>query len=174
MTGATPTTGDLPAGLGDLGFAAGATPATLEEILFSMPDDVAGLAQQETRHDSASATVVYLKNQDPNPPMFGMVVAIAIEPSADAKTVVETIQRERWGDPKLHTVTSSGDGSPTDPAWREFWRTFPPGQFAIPNQPVYFLVAYRPGDPAALMVMGSTPVIRRDLTVALAAAAKDA
>ena len=62
----------------------------------------------------------------------------------------------------------TGPGDATTPAFREFWRSFPPGLFAIPNQPVYFLIFYRANTQYAFMVIAASPAIRAALTVALA------
>jgi len=88
----------------------------------------------------------------------------------DADAVVAELQRTRWGDPSTYTVTGSGSGDDSTPAFREFWRTFPPGLSAIPNQPVYFLIFYRANTQYAFMIIAASPAIRAALTAALAEA----
>jgi hypothetical protein len=134
-----------------------------------MPDEVAGLPRKQVQAGADNATVVYVKGEETAQPLFGMVVALIVPPQADADAVVTVLQRERWGNPADHTVTGSSPGDAAHAAFREFWRAFPPGLFALPSQPVYFLIFYRAGTEYAFMVIGSTPIIRNELAEALGA-----
>jgi hypothetical protein len=149
---------DLPAGL---------SPRALGDLLAGMPDHVAGLPRRDIQTGGDSATVIYLAGEETGQPQFGMVVALVVPPRDDADAVVAELQRSRWGDPADHTVTASGPGSATTPAFREFWRSFPPGLFALPNQPMYFLLSYRAGSEQAFMVIATSPAIRAALTADL-------
>ena len=99
-----------------------------------------------------------------------MIVALVVSPADDADAAIAALQRERWGHPADHTVTASGRGAEGVPAFREFWRAFPPGLFTLPNQPVYCLLFYRAGSEYAFMVIAANPAIREELTEALAEA----
>ena len=169
---ATPT-GDPaapPYGIADLALEPGLFPDEMAETLAFLPEEIDGLPQAGTSSDSRGATVVYVDDTDPNAPRFGMIVAVAVAPAADAGPVIATLQRERWGDPALHTVTGSGDGAGGAPAFRLFSRTFDPAQFAIPHRPVFFLLWYRANDDYAFMVIAHSPAAREALTRALVAA----
>jgi hypothetical protein len=96
-----------------------------------------------------------------------VIVALVVPERDDADAVVAELQRTRWGNPASHTVTVSSRGDATTPAYREFWRAFPPGLFAIPNQPVYFLIFYRANTQYAFMVIAASPAIRAALAEAL-------
>lgn len=147
--------------------APGLTQVQIAERLLGMPDDVAGLRRRSVTTSADSATAVYLAGEERPQPDYGMVVVLVVAPQVDANAAVAAIQRARWGDPEDHHVTASSPGADGIPAYREFWRAFPPGLFAIPNQPVYFLISYRAGDGYAYMFIGGTPVIRNALTLAL-------
>jgi hypothetical protein len=101
---------------------------------------------------------------------YGLVVALVVPQRNDADAAVAELQRTRWGDPSTHTVTGSGSGDDSTPAFREFWRTSPPGLSVIPNQPVYFLIFYRANTQYAFMIIAASPAIRAALTAALAEA----
>lgn len=146
------------------------SPAGLADLLATMPDDVAGLPRKQVQPGADGATVVYVAGEETGQPSFGMVVALIVAPRSDGDAVVAELQRERWGDPAEQTVTDSSAGDADDPAYRAFWRAFAPGLFALPNQPVYFLIFYRANTEYAYMVIGSTPTIRDELVVALAMA----
>ena len=150
---------DVPPGLGPDGIAA---------LLAEMPEELTGLTRRAVQTGADSATAIYLAGEESASPQFGMIVVLLVPPRDDAGAAIAELQQQRWGDPGLHTVTASGEGDATSPAFREFWRTFPPGLFALPNQPVYFLLAYRAGSEHALMVIAASPAIRGALTEALA------
>ncbi len=135
-----------------------------------LPEEVAGLPRRDIQTGADSATAIYLTGEESGQPQFGMIVLLIVPPSDDADAVVAELQRERWGAPRDQTVTASGRGDAGAPAFREFWRTFPPGLFALPNQPVYFLIAYRAGSGSAVMVIASSPAIRTALAEALGGA----
>jgi hypothetical protein len=134
-----------------------------------MPDEVAGLTRRQVQTGSDNATAIYLAGEELGQPEYGLVVALVVQPRDDADAVVADLQRTRWGDPSDHNVTQSYPGDMTTPAIREFWRTFPPGLFAIPNQPVYFLLSYQARSQYAIMIIAASPVIRTALIDALAA-----
>lgn len=157
-----------PAGIERIDLPAGLLPAALADLLAGLPDEVAGLARRDVQTGADSATAIYLAGEDSGQPLFGMIVALVVPPNDDADATVAGLQRARWGDPAEHTVTASGSGEGNSPAFREFWRVFPPGLFALPNQPVYFLIFARPGSGYAFMVIGANPAIRAALTEALA------
>lgn len=164
--GATPIAG-VPHGIDRLTLEPGLRPGDLADMLGFMPETVDGLTRRDVTTAADSATLVYLAGEDEPLPRFGMVVILVIAPAADAAATVSTIQRARWGPPEEHTVTGEGPGTDGTPAYREFWRVFPPGLFAIPNQPVYFLIAYRADDEYAYMVIGGSPPIRQAIAEAL-------
>ncbi len=171
MTGpeATPLAqGDVPAGIDRIDLPAGLRPAGLADLLAGLPEEVAGLSRRDVQTGADSATAIYLAGEETGQPRFGMVVALVVAPSNNADEVVTELQRARWGDPGEHTVTGSGAGKGDMPAFREFWRVFPPGLFALPNQPVYFLLVYRASSEYAYMVIAANPAIRAALTEALA------
>jgi hypothetical protein len=165
---ATPDTGGAPYGIATVHLPAGLTPADVADELFFLPDEVAGLPQRQVTSDDSSATVVYAIDQGVPTPRFGMIVALKVMPAADADATVAGLQRERWGDPKDHDVTATGDGSAGEPAFREFSRTFPPGLFMLPYRPVFFLIWYRANDDYAFMVIGDSPAVREGLARAVA------
>ena len=167
---ATPAAIATPEGIADVELPENVSPDGLADRLAAMPDDVAGLTRRRVQTGADNATVIYLAGEDSGQPQFGAVVALVVPEHDDADAVVAELQRTRWGDPSMHTVTASGPGDATTPAFREFWRTFPPGLFAIPNQPVYFLIFYRANTQYAFMVIAASPAIRTALTVALAEA----
>ncbi len=159
---------DTPAGIERIDLPAGLQPEALADLLTGLPEEVAGLARREVQTSGDSATAIYLANEESGQPDFGMIVALVVSPSDDADALVAALQRDRWGDPSGHTVTTSGSGANGTPAVREFWRVFPPGLFALPNQPVYFLLFYRAGSEYAFMVIAANPAIRAGLTRVLA------
>lgn len=145
----------------------GLSPGDLAGRLSDLPDEIAGLRRRRVQAGDGNATAVYLANETSPRPEFGMIVVLTVLPAMDAEAMVAALQRQRWGDPADHTVTASSPGGETAPAFREFWRTFPPGLFALPNQPVYFLIFYRVSREYAFMVIASTPAIRAGLIGAL-------
>jgi hypothetical protein len=159
-----------PYGLDGIELAGGLTPAEMGERLAFLPDEVAGLPRGGATSDRTGATVVYVDQSDSNAPRFGVVVALLVEPSDDADRFVATLERERWGDPADHDLTAAGDGSGGQPAFREFSRTFPPTQFALPYRPVYFLLWYRAGDDYAFMIVAGSADARAALARAVASA----
>ncbi|MCC6790373.1 MAG: hypothetical protein IT336_01740 [Thermomicrobiales bacterium] len=167
MTDATPVSA-VPAGLSALAMQPGLTPVQIAERLLAMPDDVDGLERRNVTTTVDSATAVYLAGEDQAQPRYGMAIVLVVEPDADADGKVAAIKQARWGDPADHHVTTAEPGAGTRPAYTAFWRVFPPGLFAIPNQPVYFAIWYRANDGYAYMVIGGEPIIRESLTAALA------
>jgi hypothetical protein len=163
---ATPVVG-VPYGIDGLTLPPGLTPEQIAERLLKLPDTVEELDRRSVTTAGDSATAVYLADEDQAQPRFGMVVVLVVQPAADADAAVAKIETERWGPHDQHTVTGSGTGAGDLPAYREFWRAFPPGLFAIPNQPVYFLIAYRANDGYAYMIIGGAPVIRQAIAEAL-------
>jgi len=165
----TPTAaGAAPYGIGAITLTPGLTPSQLADEFFFLPDDVAGLPQRQITSDATSATVVYAIDAGVPVPRFGMVVALRVDPTPDAATLITTLERDRWGDPKDHDLTAAGPDSATEPAYREFSRSFPPGLFLLPNRPVFFLLWYRANDEYAFMVIGDTPTVREGLARAVA------
>jgi hypothetical protein len=167
---ATPAATVTPDGIAGIELPANVSPGGLADRLAAMPDEVAGLTRRRVQTGADNATVIYLAGEESGQPQYGLVVALVVPERDDADAVVAELQRTRWGDPARHTVTVSGHGDAETPAFREFWRTFPPGLFAIPNQPVYFLIFYRANTQYAFMVIAASPAIRAALTVALAEA----
>jgi len=167
---ATPAAMVTPDGIADIELPENVSPDGLADRLAAMPDEVAGLTRRRVQTGADNATVVYLTGEESGQPQFGLVVALVVPQRDDADAVVAELQRTRWGDPSTHTVTVSSRGDATTPAFREFWRTFPPGLFAIPIQPVYFLIFYRANTQYAFMIIAASPAIRAALTVALAEA----
>ncbi len=167
---ATPTAVVTPDGIVSIDLPANLSPDGLADRLAAMPDEVAGLTRRRVQTGADNATVIYLAGEESGQPQYGLVVALVVPERDDADAVVAELQRTRWGDPSAHTVTVTGPGDATTPAFREFWRTFPPGLFAIPNQPVYFLIFYRANTQYAFMVIAASQAIRAALTVALAEA----
>jgi hypothetical protein len=165
---ATPAAILTPDDIAGIDLPANLTPAGLADRLVTMPDEVAGLTRRRVQTGADNATVIYLAGEESGQPQFGLVVALVVPERDDADAVVADLQRTRWGDPATHTVTLSGHGGDQTPAFREFWRTFPPGLFALPNQPVYFLIFYRANTQYAFMVIAASPAIRTALIVALA------
>ena len=159
-----------PYGIEAIVFPPGLTSGEMAERLALMPDEVAGLPRGGATHDQASATVVYVDETVPNLPKFGVVVALLVEPSDDADGLVAALERDRWGDPAEHDLTAAGDGPNEQPAFREFSRSFPPTQFALPYRPVYFLLWYRAGDDYSFMIIAESAAVRG----ALARAVSDA
>lgn len=156
-----------PYGIGSIRTLTGISSADVADELFFLPDEVATLPQRQVTSDDSSATVIYAIDEGIPVPRFGMIVAVKVPPSPDADTLIANLERDRWGDPKLHVITATGAGSPREPAFREFSRTFPPGLFMLPNRPVYFLLWYRAGDDFAFMVMGDNPAVREGLVRAV-------
>jgi hypothetical protein len=172
VSDASPTPAALPAwqaAIARIEIPPGLGPQGLADLLAGMPEEVAGLPRKDVRAGSDSATAVYVAGEETGQPVFGIAVALVVPPRDDADAAVAALQRERWGDPAEHTITASGPGDASAPAFREFWRAFPPGLFALPNQPVYFLLFYRAGSEYAFMIVAATPLIRGELAVALAA-----
>jgi hypothetical protein len=157
-----------PYGIGAVRTLIGLSSADVADELFFLHDEIAGLPQRQVTSDSSSATVIYAIDEGVPVPRFGMIVAVQVTPSTDADTLIANLERDRWGDPKDHTITASGSGSASEPAFREFSRTFPPGMFLLPNRPVYFLLWYRANDDFAFMVMGDNPAVREGLARAVA------
>jgi hypothetical protein len=166
---ATPTAIVTPEVIAGVGIPANVSPGALADRLVTMPDEVAGLTRRRVQTGADNVTVIYLAGEESGQPQFGLIVALVVPERDDADSVVAELQHTRWGDPATHTVTISCRGDAETPAFREFWRTFPPGLFAIPNQPVYFLIFYRANTQCAFMVIAASPGIRSALTVALAA-----
>lgn len=164
---ATPAAIVAPDGIAGVELPANVSPGGLADRLAAMPEEVAGLTRRRVQTGADNATVIYLAGEESSQPEYGMIVALVVPERDDADAVVAELQRTRWGDPGTHTVTISGSGDTTTPAYREFWRAFPPGLFAIPNQPVYFLIFYRPNTQYAFMVIAASPAIRAALAVAL-------
>jgi hypothetical protein len=165
----TPAATAVPYGLDQLVLEADLRPGDLADLLSFLPDDLSGLTRRDVTTSADSATVVYLAGEDGPKPQFGMAVILLVAPAEDADDTVSEIQETRWGPVREHTVTGSGAGTNGTPAFREFWRVFPPGLFAIPNQPIYFLISYRANDVYAYMVIGSTAEIRQVIAEALVA-----
>ena len=164
---ATPAAIVTPSGIADVELPANVSPGGLADHMAAMPEVVAGLTRRRVQTGADNATVIYLAGEESSQPEYGMIVALVVPERDDADAVVAELQRTRWGDPATHTVTVSGRGDATTPAYREFWRAFPPGLFAIPNQPVYFLIFYRANTQYAFMVIAASPAIRAALAVAL-------
>lgn len=158
---------DLRSILAQVAPPAGLQPSGLADLLAFLPDRVANLPRRDIQTSGDSATAIYLAGEEGGRPDFGMVVALRVAPQDDAAAMVATIQLERWGDPADHTVTAEDAGSPNAPAFREFWRVFPPGLFALPNTPIYFLIFYRTGSDIAFMLIATSPAIRSALVVAV-------
>jgi hypothetical protein len=161
-----------PASLAAVDLPAGLSPGALGDLLAGMPDHVAGLPRRDIQTGGDSAMVIYIAGEETGQPQFGMVVVLVVQPREDADAAIAELQRSRWGDPADHAVTASGSGSATTPAFREFWRTFPPSLFALPNQPIYFLLSYRAGSEQAFMVIASSPAIRSALSDELGTASR--
>ena len=164
---ATPAAIVTPDGIAGVELPANVSPGGLADRLAAMPEEVAGLTRRRVQTGADNATVIYLAGEESSQPEYGMIVALVVPERDDADAVVAELQLTRWGDPGTHTVTISSSGDATTPAYREFWRAFPPGLFAIPNQPVYFLIFYRANTQYAFMVIAASPVIRSALAVAL-------
>jgi hypothetical protein len=163
-----PAATEAPYGIGEITFTPGLAPAEMADLLAFLPDQVATIPRGGASSDSASATVVYVLQENPNAPNFGVVVALNVEPSDDAAAFITELQRMRWGDPTDHNITATGDGADGQPAFREFSRTFPATLFALPNRPVYFLLWYRAGDDYAFMIVADSPATREALARAVA------
>lgn len=146
----------------------GLPPSGLADMLAYLPDTVANLPRRDIQTSGDSATAIYLAGEEGGRPDFGMVVALHVTPQDDAAAMVADLQRQRWGDPTDHTITAEDPGSATSPAYREFWRVFPPGLFALPNTPIYFLIFYLAGSDVAFMVIASSVPIRWALAEAVA------
>ena len=166
---ATPITAATSTGIADIDLPEDLSPGGLADLLAAMPDDVAGLTRRRVQTGADNATAIYLAGEESGQPEYGLIVALVVPVRDDADATVAELQRTRWGDPSEHTVTASGPGDAATPAFREFWRTFPPGLFAIPNQPVYFLLFYRARTQYAFMIVAASPAIRAALAAALAA-----
>lgn len=168
MTDATPAGGaELGTRLGAIALDPGLSPESILDELWDLPEEVGVLKQQEPVTYQDSATVVFIDDPASSQPMFGMVVVLIVEPAHDAAAKVAEIRRARWGNDEQQTITESSSGDNQAPAFVDFWRVFAPGQFALPNQPVYFRIWYRAADGYAFMVIGSNPVIREALTDAV-------
>ncbi len=165
---ATPNGEEAPYGIGVIAPQTGVSADEMEEMLAFLPSELAGLTQRQTSSNHQSATVIYVDDEDPNAPRFGVLVALKVPGSTNADDVIAGLQRERWGNPEDHDLTAMNDGRDGQPAFREFSRSFAPGQFALPNRPVYFLLWYRAGDDYAFMVIGDSPPVREALTRAVA------
>lgn len=166
---ATPTTRDIAGTIDRIDLPSGLSPRALADLLAAMPEEIADLPRRGVESGGDSATVIYITGEETSQPQFGMVVALIVPPQDDAAAAVVDLQRTRWGDPDDHTITASSSGDSTHLAFREFWRTFPPGLFALPNQPVYFLLFYRAESEYAFMLIASTLTIRKELVEALGA-----
>lgn len=168
MTEATPSpVAELATRLGSLELDPGLPPESILDELWGLPAEIGVLKQQEPVTYQDSATVVFIDDPAAAQPSFGMVVVLIVEPAIDALAKVIEIRRSRWGNDELHTITESSDGNASAPAFVDFWRVFPPGQFAIANQPIYFRIWYRSGDGYAFMVIGSNQANRDALTNAV-------
>lgn len=168
---ATPVLPESPApyGISRLRLPAGLDKEGLADLLFALPAEIGGATQANVTTAADSATVVYIDDPAAAQPKFGMIVALLVTPVPDADAFIADLQRKRWGEAKDQTLTATGSGLQGEPAFREFWRSFPPGLFALPNQPVYFLLWYRAGEAYAFMVIASLPALRIALTEALVA-----
>jgi hypothetical protein len=170
MTDATPSpAAGLGARLALISLDPGLPPDAILDELWDLPETVGILKQQAPQTYQDSATVVFIDDPAASVPSFGMIVVLVVQPSADAAAMVDDVRRQRWGNDELHTVTDRSNGNGVEPAYVDFWRVFPPGQFAIPNQPVYFRIWYRGGEGYVFQVIGSTPANRDELTNALVA-----
>jgi hypothetical protein len=156
-----------PARIALLDLPPGLAASDLADRLTRLPAEAGGLPRRAVQTAADGAAAIYLAGEESAQPQFGTIVVLIVPPREDAGAAVADLQRERWGDPTLQTVTASFDGDATTPAYREFWRTFPPGLFALPNQPVYFLLAYRAGSDYAFMIVASSPAIREALSMML-------
>lgn len=165
--GTTPVA-EAPFGIATIHVPADSTVTQLEDQFLLLLDEIDGITRRDVTLASGSVTAVYLGNESSTNPRFGMVVGAIVKPSAAAGEFIEEFKTTRWGNPDLHDLTASGDGHAGEPAYREFSRTFPPGQFVIPNQPVYFLLWYRANDPVAFMVIGESVETREQLAMAVA------
>ncbi len=159
-----------PYGIGTIRLPPGLTPSQLADRLYAMPDSVAGLPQRRVFSDADSAVVVYAIDEGVPVPRFGMAVVLVVPPHPDADAAVADLERSRWGDPAEHDVSASGAGGDSEPAFREFSRSFPPGLFLLPYRPVFFLLWYRQQEEYAFMVIGDTPAVREALARAMAQA----
>ncbi len=167
---ATPAASPVPRDLDRVQLPAGLGMSSIVEYLNSLPDDVDSMTFRDVTSTSNSATVVYLANEDSPTPEFGMVVAILLEPNDDAEAVVLEVATIRWGREELHQVTERSSDSPQasgNVAYRAFARSFPPGQFVIPNRSVHFLIWYRGGDEVAFMVIAHSAPARESLVAAV-------
>lgn len=163
-SGATPTSMlETTAAIALIDLPRGLTPQGLADRLAFMPEEIGGLPRRSIQRGDDSATVIYITGEETSQPQFGMVVALIVPPSDDAEAAVAELQRTRWGDPDDHTVTARGAGDKSSPAYVEFWRAFPPGLFALPNQPIYFLLFYRAESEQAFMVIATNPAMRAAL-----------
>ena len=158
---------NLAVRLGGITLDPGLPPESILDELWDLPTDIGNLKQQVPTTYQDSATVVFIDDPAATQPSFGMLVVLIVDPSDGAAEKVAQVRRTRWGNDELHTITNSSEGSASTAAFVDFWRVFPPGQFAIPNQPVYFRIWYRAGDGYAFMVIGSNPANRDALTEAV-------
>jgi hypothetical protein len=158
---------EVPTGIDQVVLPADLSPSALADRLAMLPEEIAGLPRREVTSGADSATAIYLAGEETGRPSFGMIVVLIVPARDDADAMVAELQRARWGDTKDHTITASGVGDATTPAFREFWRTFPPGLFALPNQPIHFLIFARAGIGYALMVIATSPAIRAAMAEAL-------
>lgn len=168
MMDATPSpVAELGARLATIALDPGLPPDAILDELYGLPATAGELVQQEPMTYADSATVVFIDDPQAAIPSFGSIVVLLVEPTDDAVARVDLLRHDRWGPDELHTITDRSAGNESEPAWVDFWRVFPPGQFAIPNQPVYFRIWYRAGDGYAFMVIGSNPANRELLTDAV-------
>lgn len=155
--------------LGTIELESGLPPDALLDALYGLPQRTGSLQQQPPTTHSDSATFVYIDDPAAAKPSFGMVVVLIVPPASDAAAKVEEVRRARWGADDAVTITDRSGGTATEPAWVDFWRVFGPGQFVLPNQPVYFRIWYRSGEGYAFMIIGSTAANRELLTDAVIA-----
>lgn len=168
MTETSLSTGaDLARRLATIALAPGATPDGILNELHGLPGKVRNLNRQEATTHQDSATVVYIDDPQSQKPNFGSIVVLNIEPSNDAISFVDKLRIDRWGRDESQTVTERGYGEDVKLAWVDFCRSFGLGQFALPDQPVYFRIWYRAGAENAFMVIGSASAIREALSYAL-------
>src|SRR4051794_41066931 len=164
---ASPAADPIPYGIDRVKLAPDLGPAGLANLFYTLPDEVAGLALSDVTTATDSATVVYIDDETAAQPKFGLLVGLIVEPNPDAEAQVEAIERTRWGPLDQHTITTANPGFGDSPAFREFWRQFPPGLFALPNQPIYFLIWYRANDGYAFMLITANPALRKALAEAI-------
>ncbi len=152
----------------------GRTPGEITDELRHLPATVGTLKRQPPAVFADSATFVYVDDPTANPPDFGVIVVLMVDPANDAAAKVDEIRYRRWGGDELQTITDRSAGNTAEPAFVDFWRIFPPGQFAIADKPIHFRIWYRSGAEHAFQIIGSTSATRAALTDALIAALQPA